>query len=825
MMYRLLVALMLISAGAFSQSGRPDFKNMTPAQRDSMMKKAPAIGKVIGVLRDSVSRAPLEFASVALIRLRDTSAVGGSLTDSKGHFNISEIQPGKYKLRISCIGYRTFDTAPFMITMQETVKDFGFLNMPPNMRTLKEVDVVEEKQEYTNTLDRKVFNVDKNLISTGGSVSDVLQNVPSVNVDIDGNVSLRGSENVTILIDGKPSGLTNENRANILRQLPASSIDQVEVITNPGARYDAEGMSGIINIKTKKDKRKGFNGTASVAAGTRDKYNASLNLNQRSRLFNFYGNYGYRRDDRFSEGTSYRTNFYDTTYINSISDGLSRNISHTLKAGVDWSINDYNVLGVNGGFNLRDESRNDNATTEILDPYKELQSGFTRYTQSPEDGSTIDAAMDYKKTFPGTKRELSGNLNLAKTKRSTTDLFYTYPYDGSVVSDQRQLNERDNFNYGGQLDYIHPTSKVRYEGGLKLTVRDNNTMQQLDRYDADKALWITDPLTIDEFDYRDEVYAGYIQAGGKIGKIETQAGLRTEYTRMIGSSSDTAFDRDFIDPFPSLTFKYNIKKDQDIQIGYSRRITRPDGRQLNPFTSFSDSLNLQRGNPGISPEYIQSIELGYQLKVKDQNFAVTLYHRYIDNYIQRYRTIDESNGVSLTTFVNFDNAQNTGLEVIMRNQLAKGITLNTTFNGYNNKVDGSNIEEGLTSEAFTWDIRVSLNTKVLKSTSVQLTGNYMAPRVGPQGTFVGMQGIDIGIRQEFKGGKWSLNLAISDIFDNRRFEIENDTDQFSLDSIRKRESRVATLTLSYAFGSTDGNPFQRKRQNRQDQQSPDMMDF
>jgi hypothetical protein len=179
----------------------------------------------------------------------------------------------------------------------------------------------------------------------------------------------------------------------------------------------------------------------------------------------------------------------------------------------------------------------------------------------------------------------------------------------------------------------------------------------------------------------------------------------------------------------------------------------------------------------------------------------------------------------MMTFVNFDNAQNTGIEVILRNQLYKGVMLNTTFNGYNNKVDGGNIEEGLESEAFVWDIRVSLNAKILKSTSIQVTGNYMAPRVGPQGTFVGMQGIDIGIRQEFKGGKWSLNLAISDIFDTRRFEIENDTDQFSLDSIRKRESRVATLTLSYAFGSTEGNMFQRKRQNRPDQQSPDMMDF
>lgn len=827
-MYRLLLALVLCCGFAVAQDNRPPGDvNNNRMRPDSAQSKMPAIGQVIGVLRDSVSREPLEFASVALIRLRDTTAVGGSLTDVKGHFNITEIQPGKYKLRVTSIGYKNYDTAPFNITMQESTKDVGILLMPPNLKVLKEVNITEEKQEYVNTLDKKVFNVEKNLIATGGTVSDVLQNVPSVSVDIDGNVSLRGSENVTILIDGKPSGLTAENRANLLRQIPASSIDQIEVITNPGARYDAEGMSGIINIKTKKDKRQGFNGTATAGVGTRDKYNGSINLNRRTKNFNFYGNYGFRREDRFNEGSGDRTNLYDTTYIVQKNDGLSRNISHNIKAGTDWSINEYNVLGISGGLNLRDEERKDNSQTLELDEFKVPYSGFTRYVRIPQDdGQTIDGAVDYKKTFPGTKRELSGNVNLSTNTRSSEEKYFTYPVTGEFVNDQRQISERDNFNYGGQLDYIHPTTKIRYEGGVKLTVRDNTTAQKLELYDPDKLIWNVNPLTVDKFEYRDEVYAGYVQAGGKIGVIETQAGLRTEYTKMIGTSADTSFDRDFIDPFPSLTFRYNVKKDQDIQLAYSRRITRPDGRQLNPFVNYSDSLNLQRGNPGIDPEYVHSLELGYMARFKEQNVSFTLYHRYVDNFIQRYRTIDPNTGITMMTFVNFKNARNSGVEVVLRNTLYKGITLNTTFNGFYNQVDATNIEEGLTSDAFAWDIRATLNAKVLKSTSLQVTGNYMAPRKNPQGTFKGMQGVDVGVRHDFKGGKWSLNLAVSDIFNKRRFEVENNTSLFTSNTLRKRESRVGTLTLTYNFGSSEGNNLFKKRQNnRQDQTSPDMMDF
>lgn len=795
---------------------------------DTIRRNLPPIGKVIGVLRDSVSREPMEFASVALISLRDSSATGGSLTDEKGHFSIEEVIPGRYLLRIASIGYKTFDTPVFTISMQENLKDFGLIYIPRSLRTLSEVNVTEERQEYVNSLDRKVFNVEKNLIATGGSVSDVLQNVPSVSVDIDGNVSLRGSENVTILIDGKPSGLTAENRAQILKQIPAGSIEQVEVITNPGARYDAEGMTGIINIRTKKDKRSGFNGTATAGIGTNDKYNASLNLNRRTRNFNFFGNYGYRRDDRTFEGSGFRTNFYDTTFQRSGSTGLFRNISHNVKAGSDWMINDYNTLGVSGGFNIREELDRDYDFTEILDANRIRTGGFERIQRSPEDGMTWDGAVDYRKTFPGTKRELSGNVNLTQNTRNSTETFYTYPYDATFVSDQRQIGDRENKSYGGQLDYVHPTEKIRYEGGIKLTVRDNETEQHLERFDPDRQQWIADAFFSDVFNYRDEVYAGYLQTGGKLGKFETQIGLRAEHTRMKGSSPDTLFRRDYTDLFPSVTFRYNLKKDHDIQLGYSRRISRPDNRQLNPFVNYSDSLNLFRGNPGINPEYIHSVELGYQARIKEQNVAVTLYHHYIEDYVQRFRTIDPNTGISLMTFLNFSSARNTGVEVVLRNQFTKGITLNTTFNGFYNEVNASNIESGLQSDVITWDVRATLNAKVLKSTSVQVTANYMAPRENPQGTFKGFRGVDVGIRQDFKGGKWSLNLAVSDIFDTRQFEFDNNTSLFQMEAVRKRETRIATLTLSYNFGSADGNPFQRRRQNRngdQQQQQPDMMDF
>ena len=377
-------------AGQNQGGQRPDSARFKATMKDSsFMRNMTPIGKVIGILRDSSTRQPLEFASIALLKVRDSIAVGGSLTDEKGQFRIEDVMPGRYFIRITSIGYRQLDSKPFMLNPQEPLKDFGSVWMPPSSRVLKETEIVGEKVEYVNSLDKKVYNVDKSMINAGGSASEVLQNIPSISVDIDGKISLRGSEQVTILIDGKPAGLTGDNRGSILQQLPAGSIDQIEVVTNPSAKYDAEGTSGIINIKTKRDKNPGINGTATVGVGTKDKYNASLNLNRRTKANNLYMNYSFRDDRRTNEGTFFRTNTFgtDTTFVIGWNDGYNDNFSHNLKAGLELYLNDYNTLGFSGGYNHRVEKRRDFSFNATQDVDRMTKSSFSRLSKATEESN------------------------------------------------------------------------------------------------------------------------------------------------------------------------------------------------------------------------------------------------------------------------------------------------------------------------------------------------------------------------------------------------------------------------------------------------------
>lgn len=830
----LLLFYLLISFPLFAQQPGAQNRDSTRfkgmARDSSFMKNMAPVGKVIGIIRDSSSKDMLEFVSVALIKIRDSSVAGGALTDNKGHFRIEEVLPGRYFIRITSIGYRQLDSKPFMLNPQEPLKDFGTIWMPPSQRVLKETEVVGEKVEYVNSLDKRVYNVDKSLINSGGSVSEVLQNIPSVNVDIDGKISLRGSEQVTILIDGKPSGLTGDNRAAILQQLPASTIDQIEVITNPSSKYDAEGTSGIINIKTKKDKNPGVNGTATVGVGTKDKYNAGLNLNRRTKTNNAFFNYAYRNDRRTFDSKSTRTNTYNdtTTYFISESDGLNDNISHNFRGGIDFYLNDYNTLGFSGGYNLRDEDRKDYAPTRIQTEDFVTVSGFDRISTSEQHNTNSDGSIDYRRTFPNSKRELTSNVNLNVSDRQSDDILTTTlpPPDDELK--QRISVDNISYNGTGQVDYILPKESFKIETGLKASYRSNDGTQHSDRYDYDSGVWNADSSFTDRFILTEWVYAAYLQWSGRWKVFDLSAGLRAEQTLLDGDSksADTSFSRNFVNLFPSAAVKYSFMEGRDVQLSYSRRINRPREQQLNPFRNVSDSLNVFIGNPGLYPELTHSLELGFTGRYGEQNISASVYYRYTQDNIQRFRTVDTVTNVSTQTFVNYKSSENIGFELVFRNTFLKLFTSSVTFTAYYNKVDASNVESNLVSNVWTGDVRASLSAKITKQFSAQLTGNYMAPREQPQGTFQGMSGIDFGFKYDFKGGKWSLSGSLNDIFDTKNMQVENNTEDFLLKFTRKRESRVGNLTLTYKFGKAEAGKDRKKNSRPNDgAQQNDMMDF
>lgn len=819
-----LVSIIFIFSTVAGFAQMPNFPGMRDSSmrggmnRDSAFRNMPAICKVIGTLQDSLTKAGLEFTSVAVLKVRDSSIVGGALTNGKGQFSIEALQPGRYFLRISAIGYRKMDSKPFMLNPMEPTKDFGIVYVASSQKNLKEVEVQGERADYVNALDKKIYNVERDLVSTGGTASDVLRNVPSVNVDIDGKISLRGNENLTILIDGKPSSLGGGDKASLLQQLPAGSIDQIEIITNPSARYDAEGMAGIINIKTKKDKRSGVNGSFTIGAGTRDKYNGGVSLNNRTKKTNLNLNYNFREETRRSSGFSTRQNQLALLFPfeDSESEGRNQNINNSFRSSLDINLSNNTTLGFSGGYSERSEDKYELSTTIFEDSIRSELGSFYRTTNSDNINKNLEGGLDIRHIIPGTKREWSASANYSQSQNNDNDYFLTV----DSIYGHTALRREINFStLVAQTDYTHPINQnAKFETGLKGTFRtSDNDQLGLNREGFDVA-------STDHFIYSDEITAGYLQFAGKAPAlfkkdkfVELQGGVRVENTKIIGDADvDTKdFEYNYINLFPSAAIKYTVKEKNDFQVVYSKRINRPNPQNLNPFTDISDVRNVRTGNPRLQPEYIDSYEFNYFRKIKEHSISATLYYRYTKNLISRFRSLDSLTGVSTMTFINYSSSANTGLEIVVKNQFGKAVSSTTTFNYFNNKINGENIDAALQSTSNNWTVRTNISIKASKTTSLQITGMYMSAIRNPQGTFKGMSGIDIGIRRDFMKGKLNLSVNITDVFDTRKMIIHNVGEGFVYDAERKRESQVANFTLVYRFGSTDSNLFQRKKSGRQ----------
>jgi len=814
--------IFLFALAGFSQ--QPNYPGMRDSSmrggmnRDSALRNMPAICKVIGTLQDSLTKSGLEFTSVAVLKVRDSSIVGGTLTNGKGQFSIEALQPGKYFLRISAIGYRKMDSKPFLLNPMDPTKDFGIVYVASSQKNLKEVEVQGERADYVNSLDKKIYNVERDLVSTGGTASDVLRNVPSVNVDIDGKISLRGSENLTILIDGKPSSLGGGDKASLLQQLPAGSIDQIEIITNPSARYDAEGMAGIINIKTKKDKRSGINGSLTLGAGTRDKYNAGVSLNNRTKKTNLNVSYNFREETRRSSGISTRQNFI--AFLNPLEDseseGRNQNFNNSFRSSLDINLSNNTTLGFSGGYSEKSEGKYELNNTAYIDSSSNDAGGFYRMTNSTGENKNMEGGVDIRHMIPGTKREWSASANYSNSHNIDADKFLTVDSAFQYTSLDRDV---EFTTFVAQSDYTHPINQnAKFESGLKGTFRtSDNDQVGLNRNGFDLA-------NTNHFIYSDEITAAYLQFAGKAPAlfkkekfVELQGGVRVENTKIIGNAEVDSddFEYNYTNLFPSAAIKYTVKEKNDFQLVYSKRVNRPNPQNLNPFTDISDVRNVRTGNPRLQPEYIDSYEFNYFRKIKEHSVSATLYYRYTKNLISRFRSIDSLTGVSTMTFINYSSSANTGLEIVVKNQFGKAVSSTTTFNYFNNKINGENIDAALQSTSNNWTLRGNINIKASKTTSLQITGMYMSAIRNPQGTFRGMSGIDIGARRDFMKGKLNLSVNITDIFDTRKMVIHNVGEGFVYDAERKRESQVANFTLVYRFGSTDANLFQRKKSGRQ----------
>lgn len=805
-----------------------------PAGGQRPQGQAPPIGKLSGTLQDEQSQEALMFASIVLSRNSDSTMVTGTISNEQGKFVIEQIPPGHYYITVNYVGYPPKVINSIRITFREPEVDLGVIPIEPGVAMLAEVTVEARRQLMEVGLDRRVVNVDQELTASGGSALELMQNIPSVSVDFEGNVSLRGSSNVTILIDGRPSGLTGLSGSEALEQIPASMIERVEIVTNPSVRYDPAGTSGIINVVLKKQRQAGYNGLLSLNAGTNNRYTGSLNLNYKTGKFNFFGNLSGRFFNMQGYGNSFRTSFLSqTSYMDQQSDFKNKMNSQNYQLGIDYAINKYNNLTVSAMMNEWNRGGDNFTDYAMLNSERVLYNTFTRRAEDEMSNSGMSYNMSYRRTFEQRFRELTADVNFSSRNSNRSedmvqqllDLDKNPQAGGSILEKTRSLG--DNYMLSAQIDYVHPLGEsTKLEMGYRSIFREMDSDFNFLNFDQGSQSWINQEGRSNRFIYNEQVHAVYGIFATMLGKTSLQAGLRAEqtYTRAEQKTMNEVFPNDYLSFFPSLHLRRNFENNQAVQVSYSRRINRPNNRVLNPFVSYSDPYDLSFGNPYLDPEFTHSAEIGYTRFWSGTTINPSLFYRHTEGMVTRFRTMDEE-GIAYSTFRNLNTGKSYGAELVLSQQLFKFWRANGTFSYYRQQIEGGDEQMELQADSYSWSARMVNNINLGKGFDLQVSAYYRSPVVQIQGEMREMYSMDMGLRKNVLDNKGTINLRMSDVFNTQKFRSFNYGDNFTIDSERKRRSQMIFLGFTYRINDYDRRAQQRRRTSDDNNGSMDMEDF
>jgi outer membrane receptor protein involved in Fe transport len=778
---------------------------------------------VYGTVIDKNTRNPIEYANIVVLRIKDSTMINGTVSDKKGRFRIEKLPYGQLYVKVNFIGYSTKKIKDVLLTIDRPEKNLGVIELSTTSTNLAAVDIVSEKQSIESNLDKKVVNVDKTLFASGGTAIDIMQTIPSVSVDIDGNVGLRGSQNVTILIDGRPSIYTS------LDQLPASIIDKIEIVTNPSARFDPDGTSGIINIILKKKNQAGYSGMISLTGGIYDNYSGSANFNIRynklsfsvgydPRIFNISGISKYHRQSNINGITSYLDQ--DGTF-------WRRGISHNIKSGLDYFINSKNTLSFSFLYTNRHMDENDFIKYFSSDSLQNLTNYAERNTDEINRNNGKEYSLDYRRTFDKKNEELTANIYFSDNKETGNSIMTQYPYNIDLTPDGIPALQNDSTYSTGrqltaQIDFIDPVGKGRIETGYKGNYKISDNDYYLMNYIDSTKSWENDSLASNNFVYTIMLHSAYFIYSNSVGKFKYQVGLRGEaaFTDADQRTTDQVFTKNYFNAFPSAHIRYDFNDNNSLQLSYSRRVNRPRGRQLNPFTNYTDPMNLSAGNPYLGPEFTNAVELEYILGWKDMTLNPTLFYRQTDNMISRIVTLN-SDGTTFSTYQNLKSGVSYGVEMIYTQKVAKWFKFNTNLSLFKQKINGSVLTNEDADESFSWTGKLTTTFTPLKNFDIQAMFNYSSPVVTAQGGFGGGgQGMmqenyscDLAAKKDFFKGKFSVSLRASDIFKTQKYNLEIIGSDFTSNTLRQRNSRMVYLTLTYKI---NGGIKQRSKKNSDD---------
>lgn len=768
-------------------------------------------GSIQGTLLDQANGQPIPFANVVVLRAQDSTFVTGAASGENGSFSLSTLGLGTYIMKASVIGYQGLRRSVALTAATPTVK-LGTLKLAPTATQLGGVTVQGERAAVQESLDKKVINVEKDLSSVGGTAVNVLQNVPSVTVAADGTVSMRGSSNITILIDGKPSSAANSGAGgNRLEQIPASSIERVEVVTNPSARYDAAGAGGVLNIILKKQKKDGWNGQAMLNLGSRDKYNPSLSLNRRVGKLNTFGSLDLRDDTYRSRMWSDQFTTLENQELHTYQQG--NNIRHTKnysgRLGFDYTLpaNQSLTVTLEPNFN-----RSSNRGTQLatLSGATNARIGSTFGVE--ENVDNIEGSVDYRRTWDAHKgRELTANS------------YYTFLNADVVVAQRNTEGSPDLLEWkqdlqvglhavGGQVDYVHPLGeKARFDTGLKGQWQTNSGTDDFLRQQTDGPSFNRLPDRSYAYDFQEYTQAGYATYQQEIEKWTMQGGLRAEYTNTSGQviGGNGPFKLEYLNLFPSASVARKLSgADQRLQLSYSRRLNRPGFMQLLAFPLYQDQRTYRIGNPTLRPEYINALELGHQVTMGQASLTSTVFYRHTTNAIQRLVRLDTTAtrlygaGAVITAqyAANFGQATSYGAELSLNQPIAKWWRLTASGSLFQNTVTAATGNEA-NRRVVSGTARLMNSFTPTPKLDIQLTGNYRAAAVTAQGRIAPVGSMDIALRQRLFNDRGAVTFRVSDVFNTQRNRTETFTNDFRATYYNKWESRVAFLGFSWYMGS------------------------
>jgi outer membrane receptor protein involved in Fe transport len=770
----------------------------------------PGGGTVKGIIQDSTTNGGIEYATVGLYRQKDSMLVNGVVTDPSGKFSMKDLPYGTFYLEASFIGYIKKKIHNIMLTPQSNSLDLGTLALHPNMTQIEDVKVVAQSQRVEYKIDKKVVNVSQDIASSGGTLVNVLENTPSVQVDVEGNVSLRGSGNFQVLIDGKPSVIQGSEG---LQQIPASAVQSLEIITSPSAKYDPDGAAGIINVIMKKQKNLGIGGVINASIGTHHKYTSDFLVNVKQKKVNFFVGGEFADQHNLNTGVGERRTYSGdtTTYQQTNSEGVFSRNALNVKSGIDYYINDKSTLTLSGAATNRNFSRDFTTKNHwYSDPFAR-DSFYLDNSVSSHKNKYYNLNLDFMKKYDDKGHNLQASVYYSTGKEDETEdevvkqTDNTYEVTGDEPARTRSRIHHPESNLRLELDYTRPIGSGKIDMGLQSRWDKDKGDYIYEDYQPLGNEWIQNDTISNSLEYLDALQSAYGMFNGPLGKFEYQVGLRAEYDNrylhQLTSSESYTYEKFHF--FPSFYLIRKLSDAHQLQFTYSRRIQRPDEGDLNPFIEFRGSNNVFYGNPSLTPEFTNSFELNYQYTLKKGFISLETYYRGTVDKITRITGVDTLNGkqVFTNTSINADRDYSLGIELMTNLDVTKWWQLNLTGDLFRYQLNGQVEGNNVTSTSTTWRTNFNNIFKFKWDTRLQVMGVYNGPSNTLQGKREGFFVTNVALRKDLLKKKLTLSLNARDLFATGKFAFTSEGASFYTYNKFRREAPVVTLNLTYRINN------------------------